>query len=165
MTPTKRISIHLIEYLFTGSRMNTAKKKRHDAILELLTSNQITDQSYFVEELKKLGIETNQTVISRDLRELGVIKKAVGDRLYYSHPERDVNLQIARLAVKSITHNNAMIIIKVMGGLADHIADFIDVENIEVAGTIAGENTIFIAPKSLEQIDELTKKLLKTFKS
>lgn len=127
---------------------------RQNAIKKLVQKNAITDQHQLIELLdSEYGIDSNQAVISRDLRKLGVIKKTVKGVLVYELPDVDVNTEILRLALVNIEHNEAMIVIKTHPGLAAFVGDCIDQHtDLEVLGCLAGENVVFVTPKSIKNI-------------
>lgn len=141
------------------------KKKinRLDAIKELIKSQPIEDQVTLVQLIKdKYGIETNQSILSRDLRAMGVVKRAVGDKLIYELEEVDASREILRLAVVDANHNESMIVIKTLPGLAAFVGDFLDLrEELELLGTIAGENTVFVVPKTNKEIEKIFSEVCK----
>lgn len=130
---------------------------RHKALKELIKSHQIEDQETLVQLMQeKYGIETNQAVISRDLRNIGAIKIKSGDKIIYDLPEVDASKEILRLAIKDIVHNETLIIIRTLAGTADFVADFLDAHREEgILATIAGENTIFVTPNSIKNIKKV----------
>lgn len=132
----------------------TSTHKRQKAIEELLISEAVSDQNRLVELLlTRYNIETNQAVVSRDLRKLGVVKKQVNNSLIYEMPTADVNIEILKLAVLNVTHNEVMILVTTRPGLAAFVGDYLDkCTDIEIAGCIAGENMIFVMPQSIKNI-------------
>lgn len=140
--------------------------ERHQAIQELVTSYAITDQADLVELLKKrYAIETNQAVISRDLRTLGICKRMRNGEMVYELPNVDAIEEVLNYAVQAVECNETMIIIKTLPGTAGFVAEFLDLQHeFAIAGTIAGENTVFVAPKSIKSIGLLVKKLRQKFK-
>jgi transcriptional regulator of arginine metabolism len=135
-----------------------APKKRSafrlEAIKELIKKREISDQKQLVELLTKhYQLETNQAVVSRDLRNLGIIKREIKGVLRYELPESDISVEILRLALIDISHNDSIIVIKTHPGLADFVGDFIDrLEEKEILGCIAGENTVFVSPTHTKNI-------------
>lgn len=127
---------------------------RQRAIKELVKKMAISDQKQLVALLSEhYGIETNQAVVSRDLRKLGVIKKLIKGASLYEVPEVDVETEILRLALVDIVHNESMIVIKTHPGLADFVGDCLDQYNdLEVLGCLAGENVVFVTPVSIKTI-------------
>lgn len=140
-------------------------KIRQDAIVALLNKIAISDQNHLVELLKKHhGIDTNQAVVSRDLRKLGVVKQHVNNVLIYKLPHIDVKAEILRLALIDISHNEAMIVIKTYPGLAAFVGDSIDQDKeLEILGCLAGENAVFVTPKSIKNIKQTYETLCQKF--
>lgn len=135
--------------------------RRHAAIKELIKNNPIEDQQTLVELMKKqFGIDTNQSIVSRDLRALGVSKQQQRNKMIYEIPSLDASHEILRLAVVDVLHNEAVIIIKTLPGLAAFVGDFLDLlEQSEIAGTLAGENTVFVAPRSIKTIAQVAQSI------
>ncbi|MCE5294436.1 MAG: hypothetical protein LLF94_07465 [Chlamydiales bacterium] len=132
------------------------KISRQQAIEQLLRQELITDQAQLVKLLHtRYSIETNQTVVSRDLHKLGVAKKRVKGELVYELPEGDILSEILKLAIIDIVHNESTIVIITQQALAAFVGDAIDaLEDIDILGCIAGENTLFVTPKSVKQIEK-----------
>lgn len=144
--------------------MKKKSEQRHQAIKSLIKKNQIEDQASLVTLLeKKFNIDTNQAVISRDLRELGVIKGPKENKLIYIFPEDNIQKEIIKLSIKSIEHNETMIVVNCMAGIADFIGDYLDNnKDIGVIATIAGENVVLVFPSSIKEIEEIYIKICKT---
>lgn len=140
--------------------MSTTPKDRQKSIKDLISKEAISDQKQLVEMLKKrFGIETNQAVVSRDLRKLNATKKLINGILVYEFPEVDVTIELLRLALFDIQHNETMIVITTYPGLADFVGDCLDQHtDLEILGCLAGENVVFVTPKSIKNI-------VKTYKS
>lgn len=122
--------------------------QRQEAIRDLINSRPIEDQDTLVELLaKEYGLETNQSIVSRDLRQLGAVKQLVSGRMIYELDKRDVQREILRLAILSIDYNDSIIVIKTFPALAAFVGDYLDMqEELPMLGNIAGENTIFVTP-------------------
>jgi transcriptional regulator of arginine metabolism len=135
--------------------------RRQEKIKELLKRELISDQQKIVTLLKtEFGIETNQTVVSRDLHKLGVVKKPMKGVLAYEIPSIDIRAEILRLALIDIVHNESMIVIKTLPALADFVGDYLDNHvELDIAGCISGENTVFVAPKSVKDISSIYKNI------
>lgn len=137
-------------------------QKRQQAIKELIKNNPIENQLSLVELLKqKYNLETNQSIVSRDLHALGVSKQKYKDSLVYELSETDASKEILRLGVLEIQHNETLIVIKTLPGLAAFTADYIDAHasSLHILGTLAGENTVFVTPFSIKTIESCSKKL------
>lgn len=139
--------------------MNNKSKfeDRQKAIKELISQEAVSDQTQLVTLLaKKKGIETNQAVVSRDLRKLGVIKKIVKGEMIYEMPSTDTTTEILKLAITDILYNEVMIVIKTQPGLAAFVADYIDnYTDLDILGSLAGENAVFVTPQSIKNIEKI----------
>ena len=134
---------------------------RKQAIKKLVQAYAIADQTELINLLEKqYGIITNQAVISRDLRSLGISKRLRGNVTVYDLPQIDVVSEIMHYAVKSIVHNEVMIIVNTLSGTADLVGDFLDTQvYLEILGTLAGENVVFVIPRSIKKIAELVEQI------
>jgi len=138
-------------------KTKSLQEERQEAIVDLIKKERITDQKHLVMLLKdRHGIATNQAVVSRDLRHLGVVKKQVKGALVYEMPTIDVATEILRLAIVDIAHNEAMIVIKTHPGLAAFVGDYLDqLTDVDSLGCLAGENVVFITPRSIKAIQAI----------
>ena len=127
-----------------------SKLSRHQAILELVGKRPIPNQEELQKLLYRNGIEAGQATLSRDIRELGLVKSAGG----YSLPGREVSLtdtdfrSVSRLVREFVTSVRAaenLLVTKTSVGSAQPVAAALDEENWpEAIGTIAGDDTILI---------------------
>ena len=125
---------------------------RQSAIKELIKSHPIKNQTTLVQMLhEKYDIDTNQSIISRDLQDLGVGKQKYKNTMVYELKEVDASKEILRLGVRDVVHNENLIIVKTLPGLAAFVGDYLDLhEDIGVLGTLAGENMVFVSPRSIK---------------
>jgi transcriptional regulator of arginine metabolism len=129
--------------------------QRRAAIQALIKKHSIENQQMLVELLfSTYQIETNQSIVSRDIREMGIVKRKVKDQLVYELSEIDATAEILRLSILKIQKNESLIVIKTLGGLASFVGDIIDSQDQElnILGTVAGENTVFVTPTSVQKI-------------
>ncbi|MBR1736019.1 MAG: arginine repressor [Firmicutes bacterium] len=132
------------------------KTKRQSKILELIRSNDIDTQETLAEMLNRDGYNVTQATISRDIRELKITKVSVPNGGFkYAEMSRDRNETTERLArvlkegIVSLDYAQNILVIKTIQGMAMAVAAAVDVmENTEIVGTIAGDDTIFCAVKS-----------------
>lgn len=138
---------------------------RQKAIKELVNKFAVADQKELIDLLfTHYDIETNQAVVSRDLRKLSVVKKLVKGSLVYEMPDVDVTTEILRLALVDISHNESMIVIKTHPALADFVGDCLDQHtDLDILGCISGENTVFVTPKSIKNIHKTCEALCEKF--
>lgn len=140
------------------------KNKRQLAIISIINEKPIKTHEQIVSELEKRGFNVTQATVSRDIKELCLIKKpdgvyAVADTLVV-----DNGYQAFTNSVTSVEYACNMIVIKTSPGLASAVAAFVDT-NIgrEIMGSIAGDDTIFIVLKSEETAKYVCTKLRTTF--
>jgi len=137
------------------------KSFRHGQILKLIRSRNIFTQEDLSRALKHQGIDATQVTLSRDVRELGLVKTAEG----YRELEREVtNLQFATLAAEFLQDVRAaqnQVVLKTAPGHANSVAVALDDEEWpEVVGTIAGDDTILIICKDSGTANEVRLKLI-----
>lgn len=135
------------------------KGNRQKVIKDLIRGGGIGTQEELSALLKKKRISATQSSISRDLIELGVVK--VGG--FYALPEMRVEKNIFGLNSLETAGDN-LIVAKCESGLASAVCVKIDAAEIkEIIGTIAGEDTIFIAVKDTKAQKNVTKKVWQLF--
>jgi len=117
------------------------KSDRQQFILDLIAAKNIGTQEELSELLEKKGLSATQSSISRDLLDLGVIK-ANGA---YTLPQRPANTSVFGILSLDTAGPN-LVVAKCRSGLASAATVRIDAERINgIVGTIAGDDTIFIA--------------------
>ena len=133
----------------------TTKVERQKKILALIGEKHLSTQAELAEALRDEGVDTVQTTVSRDIAQLGLVKVRNGDgKLVYALPgaadlDRLSELTAAlRRWTSSIAAANDLVVVKTPRGYASPLADAIDDAALaDVAGTVAGDNTIFVAPR------------------
>jgi transcriptional regulator of arginine metabolism len=129
------------------------KQGRQSLILEVIDEYDIETQDELSAKLKEKGIEVTQATISRDIKELKLIKvqSESGAYKYAASGNEmlgkiDVMKRVFRDTVTSVESAASLVIVHTMTGSANAAAEAIDtLEMDEIAGTIAGDNTIFVA--------------------
>jgi len=129
----------------------STKVERQDAILRLVDGQHLSTQSELAEALRAEGIEAVQTTVSRDVAQLGLVKVRNGDgRLIYALASA------LRSFAGSLIATGPVLVVHTPRGLAAALADAIDEAGLqEVAGTIAGDNTVFVAVREGSSAAEL----------
>ena len=139
---------------------------RRIALARIIRSETVGRQSELVKLLRKQGHEATQSSISRDLRELGVAK--LGDRYVLPDPASSVKDDFASLKqfVRGMqTAGSNLTILKTTVGAAQSVAVAIDkAQWTEVAGTISGDDTIFIATAGAREQKKLGERLRANFR-
>jgi transcriptional regulator of arginine metabolism len=131
----------------------TTRVERQDAILRLVGRRHISTQAELAEALQAEGIEAVQTTVSRDVARLGLVKVRNGDgRLVYALPGAADLRRLAQLqgALRSwagtMIPTGNLLVVHTPRGFAAALADAIDEAALpDVAGTLAGDNTILVA--------------------
>jgi transcriptional regulator of arginine metabolism len=136
---------------------NAEGKTRLDVLRELLGQGELSTQDELREELESRRFAVTQSTISRDLRRLGAVKAVDPDgRTVYrlsAEPAVPVSRNSLRDLVQDIQSNGAIIVIHTIAGSASLVALHLDNHRPGgILGTIAGEDTIFVAPGSLKGI-------------
>ncbi|HEX7997694.1 MAG TPA: hypothetical protein VF528_04840 [Pyrinomonadaceae bacterium] len=135
------------------------KETRQHKILSLIRARRIATQEELTALLERAGMTATQSSVSRDLLELGIVKH----HGYYSLPRAE-NGAAARGLLSLETAGDVLIVARCEPGLASAVAVEIDRAALaEVAGTIAGEDTIFIAVREHKAQRAAVKKIWEIF--
>lgn len=138
--------------------MKTAKNERQESILRLVRSKEIPTQEELVSELWAQGLTVTQATVSRDIKDLGIIKVTLpsgGSK--YSVLDRTGDVAPGRLltvfsqSVLGTQQAYHLVIIRTLPGMAQAAASALDSIRLQdVIGTIAGDDTVFVATPSPE---------------
>lgn len=142
-------------------------KSRHEEIISLVEQNNIEKQEELTALLKEAGYSVTQATVSRDIKKLGLKKvREKSGRLVYALPEGtklDISEKYLRILRDSFIHMEPamnLLVIKTVSGMAMAAAAALDAMHWpEVVGAVAGDDTIMIATRSLEDIKSLELKL------
>ena len=141
--------------------------ERRNAILRILRGGSVRRQEDLVGLLKKDGFEVTQSSVSRDMRELGVLKAqgrylAPGEEI--SHARGDFGT-IARFVREIRPAGSSLTVVKTTVGAAGSVAVAVDkAQWPEVVGTISGDDTIFIATQDARAQQRLIERLHSLFR-
>jgi len=135
------------------------KLGRQFLIREIISTRPVHNQEELRRELLRRGQRVTQATLSRDLRELGVSRAVDDGRVRYTMPQ-EAEVRILRplvgAEVVSIQSNESMIVVQTLPGCAGTVGEFIDVEaHPDIIGTIAGDNTVLIIPRSKKRTPTL----------
>jgi transcriptional regulator of arginine metabolism len=135
------------------------KSRRQQKILSLIRVKEIRTQTELVRELERAGLEVNQSSVSRDLVELGIVK----NRGVYVVPGSADPTQTQRLRGLRVA-GDSLIVLKCDSGFASALTVEIDKAHIpEIIGTIAGDDTIFVAVNGRKNQDTCVRALNNLF--
>ena len=131
------------------------RRERQGAILELVRDRALSTQAEVAAALREAGYDVVQTTVSRDIAELGLVKvRAPSGRLVYAPPGgsdadrlRALGSAMRRYAV-TVEAAGQLVIVTTPSGYANALAQAMDeASHPSVAGTLAGDNTIFVAAR------------------
>jgi transcriptional regulator of arginine metabolism len=141
------------------------KNYRQEQILNLIRTQTIRTQEDLASALKKIDIDVTQVTLSRDIRELGLVKGSTG----YAVPQQegahfaDVGSLRWTLEefVRDATVAGTLVVVKTAPGNAQTVAVTLDREKWpEIVGTLAGDDTVFVATPDLKTALHVRVKLL-----
>ena len=138
--------------------MKMAKNERQEAMLKLVRAKDISTQEELARELENAGWQVTQATVSRDIKDLGIIKVTLpSGGTKYSVLDRTGDVAPGRLlsvfshCVLSCEVAMNLVVVKTLPGMANAAASALDSIHLPgVVGTIAGDDTVFIATPSNE---------------
>lgn len=140
--------------------------RRRDSIRAILTARPVTTQSELRRRLRQQGIRASQATLSRDMAALGV-RRAAGahtsaDRARYL-VEGDggaLPLDPVRRLVLDVRSNGVLVVVRTKASTAPTVARALDEASLpEVLGTIAGDDTVFVAPRGARDGERVARRL------
>ena len=150
---------------YNDQQTKKMRYSRHDKILEIIEKNEIETQEALAERLAESGYNVTQSTVSRDIKDLQLIKVQLQDgRSVYTLPsaEQAPAASITRFerifanTVRSIASSGNIIVIKTISGCANAAAEALESMDTDgILGTIAGDNTIFAVADSPELVPEI----------
>ena len=127
-------------------------------MLEIVSKTEVDTQEELLKILENQGLKVTQATVSRDIKELGLVKVSGRQKKYrYAKPvtetQSDVNMLIMhfKTAIVSVTQAVNTVVIKTLSGNANAVGALIDGKNIDgVLGTIAGDDTLLVITADAE---------------
>lgn len=144
------------------------KQKRHNTILSLIESKIIETQSELTDELIALGYKVTQATVSRDIKELHIVKCQTSDGRYRYAQGGTGSVAQGSARIKTIFANSVLsidcalnqIVIRTLSGMAQPAAITIEgMGRSEILGTIGGDDTVLVITPSEEDAHRLTEAL------
>lgn len=140
------------------------KSIRHTAILRIISEQEIETQDDLIAKLKENGFDVTQATVSRDIKQLGLVKTTDGEGKYrYSAPHPSSSgsdskfKNILSEAIISSESAENMVVVKTYSGMANAAAAAIDaLASDRILGSIAGDDTILIVTKNDETAEEFS---------
>lgn len=137
------------------------KKNRHAKIVELIENYEIETQEELADKLRQEGYDVTQATVSRDIRELKLSKVPLGNGgqkyvlLREAHGEMSNKyVRVLQEGTSSIGMAQSLLVVKTVSGMAMAVAAALDAMHMkEIVGTIAGDDTIMLAVRSIEDAE------------
>ena len=148
------------------------KKNRHQKLKELVEQYEIETQDELAEKLKEAGFDVTQATVSRDIRELKLTKVPTGNGrqkhtilVHSDHYLSDKYIRVLKDGYVSMDVAQNILVVKTVSGMAMAVAAAIDAIKLkEIVGCIAGDDTIMIAVRSVEDTRILMGKIRELMK-
>lgn len=146
------------------------KKTRHDKILEIIAQHEVETQEELVRYLRAGGFDVTQATISRDIRELKLYKMSVGKgkQKYIVLQQGDENhmedkfIRVLKDGFVSMDMAQNILVVRTVSGMAMAVAAAIDSLRFqEIVGSIAGDDTIMVAVRTVEDTEQLMERIRK----
>ena len=142
------------------------KQNRHERIIEIITSCDIETQDELLDKLKEDGFDVTQATISRDIKQLQLVKAAGQDGHYKyiasQHSGTKTALKfktILKETVVKVDYAENLVVLKTYSGMAQAAAAAIDAMQMQdIVGSVAGDDTILIVMRSRDIAREFTEK-------
>ncbi|MEG0910558.1 MAG: arginine repressor [Ruthenibacterium sp.] len=150
------------------------KNARHNKILELIGRYPIERQEELLQYLSESGFYVTQATVSRDIRELRLVKTAIGDGRYRYVASSGVSKAahtpsrfetIFRESVLRVDFAGNIVLVKCYSGMANAACEVFDAMTwSEVVGTLSGDDTFFVLMRSEDAAKEITEEIQKYIK-
>jgi len=141
------------------------KNDRQAKILEIIEKEAIETQEQLIERLKEMGVKSTQATISRDIKQLHLIKEPVGGGQYrYAVSAHKTKLNFAdrlqtilRESIVAVDYAQNLVVLKTMPGLAGAAAAAFDgMEIAQMVGSIAGDDTVLVVMRDTDSAAEFS---------
>jgi transcriptional regulator of arginine metabolism len=131
------------------------KQSRHYTIREIISARPIFSQDDLRRELRRRGCVVTQATLSRDMKDLGVVRVTTDEGSRYTlQPAAGTQAlrPIVGAEVLGIAANENMIVVRTLPGCASTVGEYIDMQKHgAILGTVAGDNTLLVIPASQRQ--------------
>jgi transcriptional regulator of arginine metabolism len=143
-------------------------RRRRDAVARILRAGRVSTQDQLMAELREEGFRTTQATLSRDLARLSARRVSRPDGSYYEIGDGAPAAVAAAVSglVSEVATNGSLVVIRTVPGSAPAVARAIDLARLPgVLGTIAGDDTVFVAPSRGRGAGALSSRLAGLFGS
>ncbi len=136
---------------------------RQNKILDIINSHEVDTQERLAELLKEAGFEVTQATISRDIKELQLVKTLSSSGMYkytvgnnVNQPITDRFVKIFKETIQTVTYSGNIIVVKTLSGCGPAAGEAIDSLNFpNILGSIAGDNTVMVIVNVPENVSPL----------
>ena len=144
------------------------KNNRQEKLLEIIAAEPIETQEQMLERLLACGIESTQATISRDIKQLHLIKESIGDGRYrYAVSAQKIKLNFAgrlqvilRESILGAERAQNLVIVKMMPGLGPAAGSAFDgMEIPAIVGTVSGDDTVLVVLRDDESAEEFRREI------
>jgi transcriptional regulator of arginine metabolism len=146
--------------------MSSARTRR-DVIARILRGQRVSTQEDLLRLVRAEGFDVTQATLSRDLARLGArrVSSPEGGTAYELGPDDPrESLSALRGLVSNVSSNGALVVVRTQPGLAPAVARAIDLAGLpDVLGTLAGDDTIFVAPAKAARVRTVASQLAAMF--
>ncbi|WP_313345554.1 arginine repressor [Sedimentibacter sp.] len=148
------------------------KYTRQTKILELISKKEIETQEELADGLKAMGIDVTQATISRDIKELRLVKVMSKNGKYkyatIGQSQEGITDRLNKIfenSVVSIDNALNIIVLKTIPGAAQICASAIDYMGVDnIVGTLAGDDTVFVAIRTMEDVEKVLEEFKKNIR-
>jgi transcriptional regulator of arginine metabolism len=138
----------------------TGRETRQQLIKQLIRGNEISSQDELLSLMAGAGVSTTQATLSRDLKVLCVARKSGRYELDDSAEYATALANVVGMEILGVAHNGHMIVVRTLIGRAQGVAAYLDgMAEPLILGTVAGDDTVFIAPSRVDFIESLVLKI------
>lgn len=144
------------------------KRNRQEAILRVISQYEVETQQELAQRLKEEGFEVTQATVSRDIRDMKLSKMPTGEGhqkyVRFHNDEKHLSgkyVNVLKEGFVSIDMAQNILVVKTVSGMAMAVAAAIDaMKYSEIVGTIAGDDTIMMAVRTVEDTKSLMNQIL-----
>ncbi|MED5371920.1 MAG: arginine repressor [Myxococcota bacterium] len=144
--------------------MSSPREHRRSVIKRLIHEHRISSQEELVKLLAIHGVQCTQATLSRDLRDMNVVRRTTAAGPVYQADRSPAYLAALRrvvgMEIQNVRHNGSLIVIRTLAGRAEGVAAFLDGwGHGNILGTVAGDDTVFVAPADTSKIEKLAEQI------
>lgn len=138
----------------------SVRDRRRNAIKRLIHEFRISSQEELVKLLANEGIHCTQATLSRDLRDMGIIRRNTPVGPVYKADKSAGYIEVLRrmvgMEILNVRHNSNMVVVRTLAGRAEGVAGFLDNWGHDnILGTVAGDDTVLLVPADISLIENL----------